>query len=179
MALEQTESFGLTLPGKRLTSIQFYNVNENYFVFHPKSLAVIDGGVELDFEGQKLVIGWNSERALFDVDTNSIKPLLGEEDYYQIESADLQIGQNLIGSSLISLEPKWNWFQETNDEMEPIGPKHYIPMEVILRFENSHTFQIAAIQYEIKDRKLSNVSYDCQNELLLSVDQIVPIENTL
>jgi hypothetical protein len=63
--------------------------------------------------------------------------------------------------------------------MEPIGPKQYIPMEVILRFENGHTFQIAAIQYEIEDRKLSNVSYDCQNELLLSVDQIVPIENAL
>lgn len=175
MAFENTDVLELNFLGKKLTSIQCYNVKEKYVVLNPNTLAVIDGGIELTFEEHKLVIGWNAEMELFDVVTNSIEPLLGDLEHHSIDSTELPIGQSLIGSKLISMDTKWNWFQELDAKSKPVGQKQHILKEVIFTFQSGHMLQIAAIQYTIEDKKLSNVHYDSQGELLLSYNQIIEI----
>lgn len=64
MAFEKPEELETSLVGQTLTSIKFYNVNDNYFVFDQKNLAVIDGGVELVFGEGILAIAWNAEKEL-------------------------------------------------------------------------------------------------------------------
>jgi hypothetical protein len=175
MAFENTDVLELNFLGKKLTSIQCYNVNDKYVVFNPDSLAVIDGGVELTFEEHKLVIGWNAELELFDVVTTSIEPLLGDLDYHPIDSAELSIGHLLIGSKLISMDTKWNWFQKLNEKSKPVGQKQHILKEVIFTFQSGQILQLAAIQYTIEDKKLSKAQYDSQGELLLAYGQIIEI----
>jgi hypothetical protein len=175
MAFENTDVLELNFLGKKLTSIQCYNVNDKYVVFNPDSLAVIDGGVELTFEEHKLVIGWNAVLELFDVNTSSIEPLLGDLDYYPIVSTDLPLGHDLIGSKLISMDTKWNWFQNLDDDLKPVGQKQHILKEVIFTFQSGQILQLAAIQYTIEDKNLSKAHYDSQGELLLAYGQIIEI----
>ena len=175
MAFENTDVLELNFLGKKLTSIQCYNIKDKYVVFDPNSLAVIDGGVELTFEEHKLVIGWNAELELFDVVTTSIEPLLGDLDYHPIDSAELSIGHLLIGSKLISMDTKWNWFQKLNEKSKPVGQKQHILKEVIFTFQTGHMLQLAAIQYTMEKENLSNAQYDSQGELLLAYDQIIEI----
>ena len=104
MAFENIEELEQSFIGRTLTSMNFYNVNDDYFVFNPDNLAVIDGGIELMFEEGILVIAWNAEEELFDVSTNSIKSLLADLDYYQVDSGDLPLGQQLLGSKVASLK---------------------------------------------------------------------------
>lgn len=56
MAFENIEDLESTFINQKLKSIKLYNVNDNYFVFDPKSHAVIDGGVEFIFEEEILSI---------------------------------------------------------------------------------------------------------------------------
>ena len=175
MAFENTHELEQHLLGKILTSIQLYNVNDNFLVFNTNTLAVIDGGIELTFEDHKLVIAWNAEMEMFDVNTSSIQPLLGHLNYYLIDPTDLAVGQQLVGSKLVSIKTKWNWFQNINDELEPVGAKQYILDEIILTFENDKTYQIATIEFSVENKNISNATFDNQGELLLSVDQIIEI----
>jgi hypothetical protein len=175
MAFENTDVLELNFLGKKLTAIQCFNVKEKYVVFNPNTLVVIDGGVEFTFEEHKLVIGWNAEMELFDVVTSSIEPLLGDLDHHPIDSAELSIGQNLIGSKLISMDTKWNWFQELDAKSKPVGQKQHILKEVIFTFQTGRMLQLATIQYTIEDNNLSKAQYDSQGELLLSYNQIIEI----
>jgi hypothetical protein len=175
MAFENTDVLELNFLGKKLTSIQCYNIKDKYEVFNPNTLAVIDGGVELTFDVHKLVIGWNAELELFDVVTTSIEPLLGDLDHHPIDSAELPIGQVLIGSKLISMDTKWNWFQNLDDKSKPVGQKQHILKEVIFTFQTGHMLQLATIQYTIENKNLSKAQYDSQGELLLAYDQIIEI----
>ncbi len=177
MAFENIEELEQSFIGRTLTSMNFYNVNDDYFVFNPDNLAVIDGGIELMFEEGILVIAWNAEEELFDVSTNSIKSLLADLDYYQVDSGDLPLGQQLLGSKVASLKAKWNWYQNLDSELMPAGAKQYILNEVIFSFENGHIFQVATINYTIENRSIQNAKFDSQGELLLSVDRIVDIES--
>lgn len=177
MAFENRDELELSFLGRILTSINLYNVNDNYFVFDPKNLAVIDGGIELIFEERILAIAWNAEKELFDVNTCSVKSLLGDLDYYQIVSTELPFTQKFLGSKLKSIKAKWNWYYNLDDELEPVGEKQYILIEVVLSFENDQQFQIAAISYAIENKNIHKAKFDSQGELLLSIDRIVEIES--
>lgn len=176
MAFENPEELEISLVGQTLTSIKFYNVNDSYFVFDQKNLAVIDGGIELVFGERILAIAWNTEKELFDVNTSSVKPLLGALDFYQIDSAEFPFQQDILGSRVTALKAKWNWYNNLDDELEPVGEKQYILIEVVFSFENGHHFQVATISYEIENKSIHKARFDSQGELLLSLDRVIEIE---
>ncbi|MEZ4800294.1 MAG: hypothetical protein R2809_11075 [Flavobacteriales bacterium] len=150
MAFENTEDLKRLILGKTLTSIRLFNVNDNYFAFNPDNLAVIDGAVELIFDDQKLIIGWNFDAEFFDVSTDTVESLLGEADYYQIDPSDLPIGLDLMGLNVISLEAQWSWYYNLDDELEPIGPKQFVPLEVIVTLDNNSKIQLATTTLKLK-----------------------------
>lgn len=175
MAFENTDDINLLFIGKKLSSIKLYQINDEFIVLNPTKSAVIDGGVELDFEGSKLVIGWNSKDEWYDSNTSSFSSLIGKLDYYQIDSNELPLGKNLIGHKVNSLTTKWNWFQKLNNKMDAIGSHQYVLQEIVFTFEKGRTLQIATIHYDIENNTINNVLYDSYGELLLSVDEIVEI----
>jgi len=176
MAFHTTEELNFLLPGKIIESVKCYNVNNDLLIFNPKGHAVIDGGVELQLNDLTLSIGWSPELELFDVSTNPISTIFGDLDYYQIAINQLEIGQDMVGSRIASLNTKWNWYQDLNDEHESIGGKQFILYELILTFENSRTLQIATINYSLEDNSLQNLTYHSQVELLVAADRIIAIQ---
>lgn len=179
MAFENTEKLNLMFEGKKLTGIKFYNVNDNYFVFNETKLAIIDGGVEFDFEDEKLVLAWNAELELFDNNTESAESLLAHLDYYQIDSNDLPLGIDLLGHKVESIETKWNWYQKLNDELEPYGSNQYVTKEIVITFQSKRILQVATITYEIENKSIKEPKYDYQGNILLSVDNVIEITDNL
>lgn len=177
MAFENIEDLESTFINQKLKSIKLYNVNDNYFVFDPKSHAVIDGGVEFIFEEEILSIAWNMDVEHFDVHPTVLKPLINEVDYYEIDSADIPFVQDIFDSRLQSINAKWGWYFNLNDELEPIGEKQYFPFEVIFSFENGRQFQIAMVAFDIENKKMCNVKFDVGGQLLLALDGIHEIES--
>ena len=164
MTLTDTEELESKLTGRVLTNMQFFNVNDNYFVFSPKSQVVIDGGIVLTFNDYQVVIGWSEELELVALTTNSIETLLGKMDFYQIPTDEL-VPDGIIGSVVVSAQTTWNWYYDLDDELEPIGEKQYIPYELVLQLEGEHSIQIAAIAYQIENKNIHSPMFDSQGEL--------------
>lgn len=89
----------------------------------------------------------------------------------------MEIESDLVGLKIISCSTTWNWYQDLNDDFEPIGNKHYILNELILTLENGLTFQLATITYKFENDGIQGVTFDSQGELMLSVDTIIPIQS--
>lgn len=177
MAFHTTEELNFLLPGKIIESVKCYNVNNDLLIFNPKGQAVIDGGVEIQLNDLTLSIGWSPELELFDVTVNPISTLLKKLDFYQIDTKQLEIGSDLVGLKIVSYSAQWNWYQDLNDDFEPVGNKKYILNELILTFENGRTFQIASINYKLDSNGLQDLILDSQGELMLSADTIIPIQS--
>lgn len=79
---------------------------------------------------------------------------------------------------MTAVTAKWNWYNNLDDELEPVGEKQYILIEVVFSFENGHHFQVATISYEIENKSIHKARFDSQGELLLSLDRIVEIETS-
>jgi hypothetical protein len=176
MTLNETEELASKLIGQVLTDMQFFNVNDNYFVFSPKSQVVIDGGVVLTFNDYQLVIGWSEELELVVLTTNTIETVLGKLDFYQIPTDEL-LPDGIIGTAIISAQTTWNWYHDLDDDLEQIGEKQYIPYELVLQLEGEHSIQLASIAYRIENKNIHNPMYDSQGQLLVSIDKMVAISN--
>ena len=173
--------------GKVMTDIRFYNIHDEFFVFDANRLVVIDGGVEFVFEDARLLIGWNYEKTMFDTtNTSSISELMDEIEFAQINPDDLPLGRDLVGCKVASLQTKWDWYQNLNNQGVFVDPKHYILYEIILTFEGGRTLQVATIVLSIELTDIDEAVYenytkvyDSHSNLLLSVDEIMPITDHL
>ncbi|MBK7441703.1 MAG: hypothetical protein IPL12_04980 [Bacteroidetes bacterium] len=178
MGFINIENFESQYSGKSLTDIKYFTVNESITLLDANYLAIIDGGIELDFEGSKLVIAWNVDIELFDTANTSINEVFGDLEFYQIDSNSLPLGKSLLGRKLIGLKPKWEWFNNLDDELEPTGPKQYFLIELILFFEDQQSLQLATINYDLEKNEMKQASYDTVGELLIALNQILDITAT-
>ncbi|MEZ4951913.1 MAG: hypothetical protein R2784_21340 [Saprospiraceae bacterium] len=175
MAIEKTADLAHFLVGKKLTSINLYNENDHFLCFNQKKLALIDGGIELGFDKEIISLAWNEKEELFDIAMSPADGLLGSLDYYQISTKDLPIGSDLQGLTIKSANVQWSWYQNVDENFEPIGEKQYIPIELIIEFDHGRVLQIATVDCNIEDGKIQSVSFNSEGELLLSVDTIFEI----
>ncbi len=175
MAFNETDKLESWLKGEQLFKIEFYNVNENYFVFDPNTL-IVDGAVVLDFGVKKLVIGWNEERELLDSTTEPMTTLLGNLEYYKIEDDGQEIANALIGRKIVSSRVKWNWYNEIDENLEFIAGDRYIIEDIVLEFEDGAHIQIATVEYTIEEGRISSPVYSSQGEILVTTKEILEIQ---
>ncbi len=176
MGLINIENFESEYSGKILTSIKYFTINESITLLDANYLAIIDGGIELNFEGSKLIIAWNVDIELFDTANTSINEVFGDLEFHQINSNTLPLGKSLLGCKLLTIKPKWEWFYNLDDELEPVEPKQYFLIELILLFENQQSLQLATIKYDSEKNEMKQSGDDTVGDLLIVLNQIIPID---
>jgi hypothetical protein len=174
--MEKTEAlFKSKINNQILKNIKFYNTKEDYLAFDDEQQWIIQGGIEFIFEDTMISLGWNAEMHLYELIEGDLDKLLGEMDVYDIELDEFEEIEKLKGKQINDVSFNWTYYQKMDDEMELTDEKIYIPQEIILKFENEITLQVATILFHLKDDQISNPVYDPQGNILVSLDHIVEI----
>jgi hypothetical protein len=179
MSVELENEIKNHLIGKELTGIEFYTINDKYFVFDEDHLWVIDCGISLDFQDSSFSFGWNNEKGFYDHHLGKIENLAGEHKTKDLEAKNIEGINNLIGKKISDVNVKCNYYFDLDENYEPTEHKNFMPMEMIITFENEDTLQLAAIQFEVdkETRQMKNVIYDSEAEFLISLNKPVEITN--
>ncbi len=177
MAFSSTNELESILLGKRVVDLKLYNVNDDFFVFDPKNLAVIDGGISMQLEYSELNIAWNADLELFDVTIGPIESLLQDLGYYLISEEDLSIGRSMINQKIERIEPRYSWYHYLNDDSEASGPKNYVLEQLIIYFANKSVVQIATIDYSIENRSLIDPVFNIYGTLMIATNNIIGISD--
>lgn len=161
---------------KTLTAVKLAQVNDSFNVFYPNKQIAIDGGVELLIDDQPFFFGWKIQLEAIESGTYSLKESLGEIEHYILNDNDIMVASQFIGQKIISVNATWNIYEKMSDEEYPELVPVDVMEQIILEFENGKTLQIAAISYEEKDGKITDAKWDLHGEILVSANDVVPIE---
>ena len=156
-----------------MTDIEFFNINDDYFVFDPNSKWVIDGGVQIRFGEEIFSFGWDETNEGIDYSIeNKLEKQLGELPFYSLDAKKVNGINSLIGKEIKDVELKWQYYQEYDDDFELKEEKIYTPVEIILRFESDEFLQLAIISFQIKKDpfEIVNAIYDLNGQFLVSLN---------
>lgn len=172
MAFLDTEIIKAKLIGKTIKHVEFYNVAEHYFAIDTNKIAV-DGAVVISFEDETLAIGWNKKQELIDCVFGNAEDLLQDIPFYQLEEVDQDF--NLSGETVQTVDIRWNFFEEFDDNFEIIPGKNYIIEELYLGLSNEKSLQVAAVNCEIAHGAINYIEFNVQGNLLVVVDEKMEI----
>ncbi|MFL5764551.1 MAG: hypothetical protein ACJ77K_11470 [Bacteroidia bacterium] len=168
------------LVGRTLQHIEFFDMDLEYASPDMDRIWVVDGGVQFSFDEEEVSFGFASGSEFFDLSAQPIWELCDEHNLDSLGATDVEGINALIGATITDVEVIWNYYQLANEAGEPDGEKKYMPVELLLHFSNGSFLQLAAIDYEIKSGKLTDLSYESGGELLISLNErlkISTIEN--
>ena len=169
---------------KKITDIEFYNINDNYFVFDPETTWVFDGGIQLKFGDDLLSMGYNvTERGM---DFSLEKPmtdLLEDSNFYPIEAKQIEGVAALVGQEILDVKIDWGYYHEYDENFELKEEKIFIPTGLLLNFSNDKTLKVALIKFAVtKDPfKIVNAEFSLDGNLYISLHnnlEIATIDNT-
>jgi len=177
--IEEEESIRNFLLNKTVTDIEFYIINENYFVFDENHIWVIDAGVEIGMGEESFSFGWNSEKTIYEHHFGKMSGLTMDTATTDLDAFHIEGLKNLQGKKIRDLEFQWNWYSDMDEHFEPIEPKNYIPVELIITFENGSVLQLAAIDYklDVVNKAMKDVVFDSEGNFLVTLDHPVEISN--
>jgi hypothetical protein len=166
------------LSGKELKGIEFYTINDKYWVFDEDHTWVVDCGINLDFENDSFAFGWNSDKGFYDHHTGKIENLVGEYKIKDLEAVNIEGISNLIGKKISEVKVLCNYYFDLDENYEPTENKNFMPMEMQITFENGDVLQMAAVRFEIdkESKSMKNVFYDSEAEFLITLNKPVDIE---
>lgn len=176
---EWEEQFLKALENTVVERFTFFNVNPNYFAFHPDKVWVLDGGVQLNLAGGSTIsYCWNKEMELMDMIAETAENLLGALDYYELEDVTERINRALAGKQIVDVYFEWNWYQKMDENFELEDELNFAPLGLNLTFADGQTLQLSAIRFSVdaKDKSLANAIYLPEGDLLVSLNEIIPIK---
>ncbi len=165
-------SFESSINHQELLEIRYFNINDDYFIFDSENLLIIDGAVLLRFSHTKLTLGWNANLELFDSVEEDVSVLLKDSNFYELELDNEVLTKKFIGKTIQSTGVKWNWYQDLNDDYEPDGPQMNIIEELVLKFEDGSSLQIATVRYTLNQKDITDLEFDPQGQLMISANNI-------
>lgn len=169
----KNKNLGDSLNQLELLQIRYFNINDDYLIVDSENLLVIDGAVSLQFsDSKKLTIGWNATLELFDTIEQDASVLLNDSNAYELTLENETLMKQFIGKTVQSTDVKWNWYQDLNDDYEPDGPQMHIVEELILKFEDESTLQIATVSYSLEQNGITKLEFDPQGQLMISANNI-------
>ncbi len=162
---------------KTLESIEFYNVNDNYFEFEEDRILTIDGCVELTLDETEVSIGWSKEKEFVDTIEGDVKTLLKGINYYKIN--DTTVYKEPIGKKVVGVELQFETVDLLDDEFEPTGDTEYFIKELILELEDNSKLQIALISFgvDVANKKMVRPVFDNYSNIMISLNNIVKIRS--
>ena len=173
------EQFTAALRGATVRSLICYNVNPNYFAFDPEKIWVLDGGISFTLANNTTVsYCWHKEMELMDMRLGEAKELLGDLDFYAVNDVTARVQAALGDKTISDVHFEWNWYQKMNDDFELDDTLHFAPLGITLTFTDGSTLQLGSIQFSVnaEDKRLANVSYLTEGDLLVALNTIIPVE---
>jgi hypothetical protein len=175
---EWEQNFVKLLEDVAVERLTFYNVNPNYFAFHPEKVWVLDGGVQLNLStGNAVSFCWNHEMELMDMIAEPAEALLGALDFYEVEDVSQRVNDALAGKHIADIHFEWNWYQKMNADFELEEDLNFAPLGINLKFEDDQTLQLSAIRFAVdaKDKSLKNASFLPEGDLLVALNESIPV----
>lgn len=167
------------LIGKELTDIDFYTINDKYWVFDEDHTWVIDCGINLDFQDGSFSFGHDCEKGFYDIHFGKIDHLAGEFVIKNLEAVNIEGIHNLIGKRVIDVKVKSNFYYDLDENYEPTEHKNFMPMEILVHFEDNNFLQLAAISFQVdkESKQIINAEYDSEADFLISLNKPIDIVN--
>lgn len=162
-----------------LTNIVVYNASKKYFEIKENQTWIYQGGIELSFGEKVFTLAWDHGNDSYDYNLEGgVKPLLKDLDYYSVEILEIESISSLLGKKIIGVDFEWEFYQDFNEEGEMMDEKFYVPIGMLLKFENGNQLQIATIETRIEadSLKLVDPVYNLCGDLLISVNNTFTIE---
>lgn len=165
-----------SLLNKQLTDIEFFIIGPRYLSPDEEHTWIIDGGVELKLDDTIFSFGWDETQAFFDICSEPLDKLTGETKIQNLEAKNITGISALIGHKIKDLHFKWNFYYEYDDNFELIDEKKYMPFEIVLEFDNNSTVQIATVLFRAQNNTITDLVYDSQGQLLVSLNKLHEIK---
>lgn len=172
MSAELETSIKNLLLNKELMHIEFYNINDKYWVFDEEKVWVLDCGIELMAGNEFFSFGWNADKQLYEHHFGKLEELKGELQPKALDAMEVEGIKELAGKKITDVKIQWNFYHDLDENYEPTEHKNYMPMEMTLTFDNGSVLQLAAINFEVDTEKKSihNVTFDSTGDFLVSLN---------
>ncbi len=175
--MKNEENLREYLQGQEFRNIRLYSVNENYFVKEECASYFIDGAIEFELhEGKYFTIGFSDTFKMFDYQPVQSEVLFESLAYEDLNIHDFDLS-TYLHQQINSVEFKWGWYQEYNEDFELKEEKEYLPIAMILKFANDSTLFLASANFQIMGHELVNLSYDLEAMLLIANHTDFEIDN--
>ena len=164
---------------KTVTAVDFYLIKEKYYVFDEEHTWVIDAGAEISFGDEKFSFGWNAAAEIYQHHFGAITELYDEIEIANLDEQDVSGLKNLAGNKITDVKFQWTWYSGLDENFEPLETKNYIPVEMLLTFENGSILQLAAINYAIDfpTKSLKDITFDSEGSFLVTLDDVLEISD--
>lgn len=166
------------LLNKKITDIEFYNINDSYLVFDENAQWVFDGGIQIKHESGLFSFGWDSENQGFDYAIDkSIDSLIADLPFYSVDAKKIAGISSLIGSEVETIDFEWDYYQEFDENAELKEEKIYVPVQMNLTFKFNNFLQIALIDFTIKENpfEIVNPVFNLAGQLYISLNKNIYI----
>ena len=160
------------LIGKEVVDIELFNVNDTYFVFDPESTLVVDGGIQFKLNEGNFNFGWNLDLECFNISYDpDISTLLNDLDYFDLDAKQVDGLRKIIGSKISQLDIVWDYYEELPWDGNRDDKKTYVPLEIIMQFDNKRFLQLSLIEFEVskKPYEIIDPHYSISGEMLVKL----------
>jgi hypothetical protein len=160
------------LLNKELSHIEFFNINEKYWVFDEEKVWVLDCGIQLTFGEENFSFGWDGDKQFYDYHKGKLEEILPETKIKSLDAMNVEGIKELIGKKIIDIKIQFNFYHDLDENYEPTEHKNYMPMEMVLNFDNGSTLQLAGIRFEVDTdtKSIHNVVFDSTGDFLVALN---------
>jgi|GEM_PF-1177467 len=157
---------------RELSTIEFYNINDKYWVFDEERVWVLDCGIELSFGSDVFSFGWSAGKELYEHHFGKLEELKDEIEIKALHAMEVEGIKELCGKKISDVKIRWNFYHDLDENYEPTEHKNYMPMEMFLTFENGSTLQLAAIRFRVdtQNKTIDNVTFDSTGDFLVALN---------
>ena len=150
---------------KKIKGITYYLLNRPEYLYPNQAEQLVDAGVQLELEdGTCITFGWDFRYVIMDIYNERfvdvVKAYNAEIPYAEINVADDEKWQPLIGKTISKIYFTWNWFEDIEEQ------RHYIPQDIEFILEDHHYLAICTTAYKIDEDGISILGPDSEGELL-------------
>jgi hypothetical protein len=163
------------LIGNSIQNISCYTLEDSYFITEDQNTVITNVGLEIQVKGLTFSFGWVPDLELIDFQSDALN-----KDYeisvHKMEEFSTILNKNVQDKIIQNIEFQWNFYHEADENMEPIGEPNYIPVELLIQFEDGSQLQLAAMRYSFEEGMISDLFFDSQEDILISMNKQLKID---
>jgi hypothetical protein len=177
---ELTKEFKSRVINNTVRTIQFFHINDSFTPSSKEKCHLIDGGIEIGLDNYSFGIRWNYDDEIYNWFENAAKNKFDKNDFNKVEITKFLDPNDFINFKIIEVDLLWEYFQNFDIDNKPVSKKHFIPLQIHLKFENNSQLLIALVNYKYDKTKGGAYGFTfnlLESEILISSESIGEIKN--